>query len=569
MRPNYGCRSVFTSEEEMSLKDYLITSSKMNYGLSTKSTRQLAYEMAVINSKTFPQSWHNLKMAGEDWLYGFMKRHPDLSIRKPEACSLSRSTSFNKYNIDNFFAKLREVYSRYECFANGSRVYNLDETTTSTVQKPQKVIAKKGFKQVNQTTSSEKGTHVTTCCIINALGSSIPPAMVFPRTHFKSHMISEAPPGTLGLANPSGWMTNELFVQVMKHFIKHTCSSKENPTLLIYDNHESHLSIEVLDLAKVSGVTILTLHPHCSHKLQPLDVGVFSSFKAYYYSAMDSRLLQKPGVPLTIYDVAGIVNIAHQRSMTPSNISSGFKKSGIFPFDANIFNEDDFAPSYVTDRPNKGNEASDATLELDEGAGPSKESGQPKFLSPQLFQGYPKAEPRKDSNRGRKKGRCMIATDTPEKETLLQTKRPKKLPKTKLFYEADTSSTDEEPILSDHSSDDVPEEESIVIDPDTFKVLKSELKLDNFVLVEFNTASKKYYIGKITSPKDIAGDFEISYLRRKEKTSQFVYPPVPDIATVAMKDIKVVLPEPRSIGKTKRQSSYLYFDVNFDLINVS
>ena len=319
----------------------------------------------------------------------------------------------------------------------------------------------------------------------------------------------------------------------------------------------------------MSGVTILTLHPHCSHKLQPLDVGVFSSFKAYYYSAMDSRLLQKPGVPLTIYDVAGIVNIAHQRSMTPSNISSGFKKSGIFPFDANIFNEDDFAPSYVTDRPNKGNEASDATLELDEGAGPSKESGQPKFLSPQLFQGYPKAEPRKDSNRGRKKGRCMIATDTPEKETLLQTKRPKKLPKTKLFYEADTSSTDEEPILSDHSSDDVPEEESIVIDPDTFKVLKSEPKLDNFVLVEFNTASKKYYIGKITSPKDIAGDFEISYLRRKEKTSQFVYPPVPDIATVAMKDIKVVLPEPRSIGKTKRQSSYLYFDVNFDLINVS
>ena len=53
---------------------------------------------------------------------------------------------------------------------------------------------------------------------------------------------------------------------------------------------------------------------------------------------MDSRLLQKPGVPLTIYDIPGLVNIPHQRSMTPSNISAGFRKSGILPFDANGFN---------------------------------------------------------------------------------------------------------------------------------------------------------------------------------------------------------------------------------------
>ena len=157
-----------------------------------------------------------------------------------------------------------------------------------------------------------------------------------------------------------------------------------------------------------NGLSILTLHPHCSHKLQPLDVGVYSSFKAHYYSSMDSRLLQKPGVPLTIYDVGGLVNIAHQRSMTPSNISSGFRKSGIFPFDANIFNEQDFAPSSVTDRPAKGSEITDAAIDLDEGAGPSGESRPPQeFLSPQLFRGYPKADPRKESKRGRVKGRSM------------------------------------------------------------------------------------------------------------------------------------------------------------------
>ena len=39
---------------------------------------------------------------------------------------------------------------------------------------------------------------------VNALGYSLPPVMIFPRVHFKQHMIKEAPTGTLGLANPSG-----------------------------------------------------------------------------------------------------------------------------------------------------------------------------------------------------------------------------------------------------------------------------------------------------------------------------------------------------------------------------
>jgi len=48
-------------------------------------------------------------------------------------------------------------------------------------------------------------------------------------------MIRGAPPGTLGLATPSGWMNQDLFLKVMEHFIKYSSSSKENPALLIYD----------------------------------------------------------------------------------------------------------------------------------------------------------------------------------------------------------------------------------------------------------------------------------------------------------------------------------------------
>jgi hypothetical protein len=80
---------------------------------------------------------------------------------------------------------------------------------------------------------------VTTCCIILATGNTVSPVMIFPRVHFKAHMIQEALPGTLGLADISGWMTADLSVQVVQHFIHHTNSSKESRTLLPYDNLES------------------------------------------------------------------------------------------------------------------------------------------------------------------------------------------------------------------------------------------------------------------------------------------------------------------------------------------
>lgn len=79
------------------------------------------------------------------------------------------------------------------------------------VQRTQKVIALRGTKQVGQVTSAERGTLVTVCCGINALGNSIPPFFIFPRVNFKTYMLNEAPVGSDGAAHPSGWMTSPNF----------------------------------------------------------------------------------------------------------------------------------------------------------------------------------------------------------------------------------------------------------------------------------------------------------------------------------------------------------------------
>ena len=62
-------------------------------------------------------------------------------------------------------------------------------------------------------------------------------------------------------------------------------------------------------------------------------------------------MLSNAGQPLTIYNLDSLSSTAYYRAFTPFNITSGFKKTGIVPLDENIFSEDVFLPSMVTDQP--------------------------------------------------------------------------------------------------------------------------------------------------------------------------------------------------------------------------
>ena len=113
----------------------------------------------------------------------------------------------------------------------------------------------------------------------------------------------------------------------------------------------SHLSIDGLTYAKENGVVMLSLPPHCSHRLQPLDRSVYGPLKKHVNSACDSWILSHPGNTMSIYDIPAIVATCLPCAATLSNVIAGFKATGIYPFDRNIFTESDFAPGFITDRP--------------------------------------------------------------------------------------------------------------------------------------------------------------------------------------------------------------------------
>ena len=73
----------------------------------------------------------------------------------------------------------------------------------------------------------------------------------------------------LRLVNSSGWTNYEYFLKVLQHFIDFMKSSKDATTVLFWENHINHISLEVTDLAYENNLFtitfLLTAAIACSH----------------------------------------------------------------------------------------------------------------------------------------------------------------------------------------------------------------------------------------------------------------------------------------------------------------
>lgn len=117
-------------------------------------------------------------MAGNYWLLNFKKRNPKLPLRKPAVCSLTGAIAFIRKNGGRLYNNFENLMGRSFPFAEGTSICILDETSKAMIQKPRKVIAPKGCKNIGKITSGERGTVVNACCIIRVSRVALPPVIV-------------------------------------------------------------------------------------------------------------------------------------------------------------------------------------------------------------------------------------------------------------------------------------------------------------------------------------------------------------------------------------------------------
>ncbi|CAF4919927.1 unnamed protein product [Pieris macdunnoughi] len=140
----------------------------------------------------------------------------------------------------------------------------MDETGVTTVQdtyrkKYSAYIYYRGRKRIGAVTSWERG-----------------------KNRHSPQLEKDGPPGAVYTCSHNGWTNSSIYIKWLRHFIDYSKPTTEQPVVLIMDNHNSHCTFEAWEVVKANHVVMLSIPPHSSHRLQPLDVTFFGPFKRAY-----------------------------------------------------------------------------------------------------------------------------------------------------------------------------------------------------------------------------------------------------------------------------------------------
>ena len=335
-----GPSTVLTDEEEEQLALFCVQMADMGFGLSRDDVMVTAFRIAEKSGRKHPFAKGT---AGRSWFDGFKSRHPNLTLRSAQSLSHSRAACANEEIIRDYFAKLGAMCARLNILAKPMQIFNMDETGLSIVHKPGRVVAQLGRRNVWAITSAERGkTHTVLTCA-SASGYALPPFIIYPRKRITDNLKVGALPSTAFHHSDSGWVNAELFIKWFEFFLKMIPPLR--PVLLILDGHASHVTVDVVELARRNDIHMLCLPAHTTHILQPLDVGVFKPLKTCYYKACKKYITEHPGRVVTTEVIASLLATAWPQAVTPVNIMAGFKKCGVYPLNPGEVTDRQIAPS--------------------------------------------------------------------------------------------------------------------------------------------------------------------------------------------------------------------------------
>lgn len=202
-----------------------------------------------------------------------MKRHVELSLRKPKAISAVGAKGFNKEAAEKFCSLLHTILEKYNLTARFT--LNVDETVVTIV--PKSLFFSRQY---------------------------MPLLLIFPRKRANPEFLERKPDGAWAEFSPSGWIDGDIFLAWTKRFIKYNGCSKERPMLLLLNGHASRVkNVDVIDLAEANGVIIIYFPPHCTYRMQPLDVGFMNPFSMYYTKEVEKWLRLHPGQTVNLKQV--------------------------------------------------------------------------------------------------------------------------------------------------------------------------------------------------------------------------------------------------------------------------
>lgn len=575
---NYKCNAVgrptvLTKDEEQLIVHALVKLSDWGFGLDRFQLQICVqdYLRRIDRENPFKNG-----LPGKDWLAGFQKRWKNqLSRRIAQNLPKNRAEACSDEVMRDFAKKLKATIERNNLENKPQNIFNCDETGFQTDVGIQKILCRKGSRNPHKVVGSvTKSTYtVLVCC--SAIGDYLPLYINYKGFHLYSNWCQNGPKDAVYNCSPSGWMESAQFASWFENvFIKHT-AHLEGTKLLIFDGHNSHLTIPLIELACANNIELFCLPAHTSHALQPLDVGVFKGVKnawrnvlKTYYQDSGCKNVDKVVFPSLLR------KLEESGCFSRANAIGGFEGSGIFPL-----NEEKIMTKCETTSTSLASENTDQEEGGSVMASPASTSGlRSQGLTPQsstsnqatispkksLELSILSALKRKDKttetpkrNRVRRKfaeslTSAEILQRMREENNRKTEKKTKNNNTRKKEVESSSDEGDASLELNDNSdlevTDMIEEEHNDFVntEEEPVQVDHKKIGVDSWVIVKFSADNRRgskevYYVGKVT---EVVSESEVTvtFLRKKQKC--FVYPNVADESTVLLKDVVKSLPEP-------------------------
>ncbi|XP_071055155.1 inner centromere protein A-like [Onthophagus taurus] len=166
-----------------------------------------------------------------------------------------------------------------------------------------------------------------------------PPCIVFPYIRPPRAVVNSMPQEWCLGRSETGWMKGDIFFEYITNEFHNWVveNNIKKPVLLLVDGHKSHMSLILNKMCEQMEITLYALPPNTTHILQPADVSVFAPVKTYWKSTV-REFLSKPenfNSAVTKTSFCKLLSDALKHPNIPNNIKNGFKRCGLYPFDAN------------------------------------------------------------------------------------------------------------------------------------------------------------------------------------------------------------------------------------------
>lgn len=313
--------------------------SGIGYDCSKKEFLQLATDFAISLKKKTESD----PAFAESWFKKFKKRNPELSLNKPQKLSVVRAQATSEPVLDAYFGELQRVMIEHDITDNPQSLWIVDETNIM-LENSSDLCMKESLPQAVTSSGNETATIIAGG---SAAGIRLPPFYIFPGHQWRKELLDGATPGSSGMVTESGWSNSRSFLQFMEsHFLKHV-PTQDSPVMVLLDGHKSHVNLTLRELGEAHNIIFFLLPPHTSHVMKLLGIGCFGSLKKEYYSECQSFLSSVPDMEIDMNHLAQISSKAYNKTLTPDNLISSFRETGIYPLDRHYLTPETSAPAAI------------------------------------------------------------------------------------------------------------------------------------------------------------------------------------------------------------------------------